>query len=368
MGKGVWEWDDCQGRDMSGDETDGRALVDEAADWLLLLEESCWDPAVRERLDVWLRLSDQHAAAFRSVEKAWRVSEGLSSDYDARTSTADHVVGATLVSARTQRRLSVGERSTRTGRPEAGRGRRPASRSRLPARRIAAIAAMAAAVLLLIVQGPELLLRLQADQQTGTGERLDLTLEDGSHLHLDADSAVAIEYRSDARRISMLAGRAFFEVSSDGSRPFIVATDALQVTVTGTRFEVSVGGPADAVAVQSGAVSVHHGAAAPLGGGDRLTRDRDTGQIERSRIDPVHVGAWRRGRMLADGMPLGSLVAVLRRYHSGLIVVADDELAARRVSGAFDLDRPTEGLQLAAAAVDARYREVTPALIVLSYW
>ncbi|HEC54426.1 MAG TPA: DUF4880 domain-containing protein [Gammaproteobacteria bacterium] len=60
-----------------------------------------------------------------------------------------------------------------------------------------------------------------SDYATATGQQQDITLADGSRLHLDSDSAVDITLNSNERRVNLLRGRVFLDVSHDG-RPFVV--------------------------------------------------------------------------------------------------------------------------------------------------
>ena len=74
------------------------------------------------------------------------------------------------------------------------------------------IAAAALAACLALYFAPVLKLRLQADHMTSVAELSDVTLEDGSVVHLDAGSAIAIRYGATRREVALLAGRAFFDV------------------------------------------------------------------------------------------------------------------------------------------------------------
>ena len=72
------------------------------------------------------------------------------------------------------------------------------------------------------------------------GQRVNLKLQDGTEVWLN--SGAELEYPSlfagDTRRVR-LAGEAFFDVSHDASKPFVVETFACRVEVLGTRFNVN---------------------------------------------------------------------------------------------------------------------------------
>ncbi len=84
-------------------------------------------------------------------------------------------------------------------------------------------------------------------------------MEDGSVITLKPNSIIEYPeaFASDARRI-FLKGEAFFDVSKDKNRPFIISTSQLRVKVLGTSFNVVAyeGAKEASVAVKTGKVSV----------------------------------------------------------------------------------------------------------------
>jgi transmembrane sensor len=90
----------------------------------------------------------------------------------------------------------------------------------------------------LVIAVPAILIRIQADYVTTTGENRLVSLADGSKITLGADSAIASRFTDDVRRIILLSGEAFFEAAPDSSRPFVVESGGVDVTVFGTEFNV----------------------------------------------------------------------------------------------------------------------------------
>lgn len=276
-------------------------------------------------MDAWLAASEGHRRAYRSVQRAWLLS-------------ADLPV------------LPVPRRKYR--------------------RRALALAATALAACLAILFFPALQLRLQADHLTGVAELRTLTLEDGSVVHLDADSAVAVRYAAARREVALLSGQAFFEVVSAKDRPFVVVAGEVTVTVTGTAFDVGSSSDGVTVGVQSGTVEVRleRGVqpAATLTRGQRLKVSRDDRRLTRSEVAPEDVASWRERRLVVDGATLGEVVTELDRHHAGMIVLRDRSLADRRITGVFDLRHPIEALQAIARTQQASVTEITPYLLIVS--
>lgn len=312
---------------------EGEPLRGEAADWLMRLQASPGDAAVRAGLEAWLAASDSHRRAWESVERVWRLSGGLSTAEALRTGNI-----VELPRRRARRALAI------------------------------AVAALAACIALYVA--PIVKLRLQADHMTSIAELREITLDDGSVVHLDAGSAIAVRYGVSRREVALLAGRAFFAVTPAKDRPFVVVADDVTVTVTGTAFDVRSAGDEVSVAVQSGTVEVGLDGGAHLAGvltrGERLSVNRASRQVMKSRIVPEDVAAWRERRLVVDGASLAEVVEELGRHHAGIIMLRDRSLAARRITGVFDLRRPVEALHAIARTQHGSVTEITPYLLVVS--
>lgn len=310
--------------DPAADDRD--PLRDEAADWLLRLQASPDDTDVRAGLEAWLAASESHRRAYRSVERVWHLSADLPPSVQA---------------------------------PRAGR-----------LRRAVALAGVALAACLALYFFPALELRIQADHLTGIAELRTLTLDDGSVVYLDAESAIAVRYDAGRREIALLAGQAFFEVVPAKDRPFVVTAGEVSVTVTGTAFDVRSSGNSVTVGVQSGTVEVRlgHGArlAATLTRGERFRVSGEGRQVAKSEIAPEDVASWRERRLIVDGATLSEVIAELDRHHPGLIVLRDRSLGDRRITGVFDLRHPVEALQAVARTQQASVVEITPYLLIVS--
>ena len=101
----------------------------------------------------------------------------------------------------------------------------------------------AAAAIFILLLGTALIMKLSSDNYTirGTSDTpVANILPDGSEVFLTKGSRVRYskEFNKDLREIS-ITGDAFFTVTSDPNRPFIVQTGEAKIKVTGTSFRVS---------------------------------------------------------------------------------------------------------------------------------
>lgn len=72
-----------------------------------------------------------------------------------------------------------------------------------------------------------------------TGQRMQITLPDGSRIHLNSGTVLQYPtvFARNSRRVK-LSGEAMFEVKPDARKPFIVETFASDIQVLGTKFDV----------------------------------------------------------------------------------------------------------------------------------
>lgn len=77
------------------------------------------------------------------------------------------------------------------------------------------------------------------EKHTVKGTRSRLTLADGTHITLNADSRLKYPDTFDGKtREVYLTGEAFFDVQKDAEHPFIIHTDKIHIKVLGTEFNV----------------------------------------------------------------------------------------------------------------------------------
>lgn len=76
-------------------------------------------------------------------------------------------------------------------------------------------------------------------KETQNGQKLTIYLSDGSKVKLNYDSKISFpEKFSDSVRMVSLSGEAFFEVTEDTQRPFIVMSKQIKTQVLGTSFNI----------------------------------------------------------------------------------------------------------------------------------
>lgn len=159
------------------------------------------------------------------------------------------------------------------------------------------------------------------------GQRLDITLEDGTKVKMNSGAVLKYPamFREASREVS-LSGEAFFEVRHDSGRPFTVHTFASDIKVLGTRFNVN----ADEEMMQfttvlvDGAVKVtsSHDASEYI-----LMKPSDMVSLENGHL--MYKGhyshsdvSWTEGIVVLDGLDFDQLIRKLEKAYGIDIVIS----------------------------------------------
>ncbi|WP_246164938.1 FecR domain-containing protein [Pigmentiphaga aceris] len=206
----------------------------------------------------------------------------------------------------------------------------------------------------------EVVLAWGADLRTGTGERRDLQLADGSRVWLNTDSAVNVDYQDGMRRLRLLAGEILIDTARDpAQRPFYVDTRFGRMQALGTRFAVRLNDGHTLLNVFEGTVAIRNSAGINLRveAGQQARFDADTaaldGAADRARE------AWSRGVVLADNLSLKTLIEELSRYQHGHIGVAP-EIADLKVMGVYPADDLDRALSMLSRNLPIRVQRTLP--------
>lgn len=310
-------------------------LLDAACAALVRLHSGDADAAERLRLLSWREQSAAHAEAWRRAESLWLGLEPL---------RGRRIPGSTPLPQ---------ERSAVCG---------FLRRSVLPVPRSVATCCLMLILLSVWLYPPSY---WRADFTTGKGEQETITLSDGSRVILNTDSALALHFDGRTRGVELLKGEAFFVVAKDSARPFVVSAGQGSVTAVGTEFGVHREGEATHVELVEGLVRVRNGRREELlkpgqalvyGGGEFQW-------LPQSRPDAL--STWRDGYLVFDGTRLEEAVAQINRYRPGHILLMNEQLGKRQVSGLFRLDALNDAVDTIAAALPAQQTRLTSYLVVL---
>ena len=309
--------------------------------WLSLLHDqpSSGDQATFSH---WLQADPAHAEAYAQAQVVWELTET-----PARTLADEDALAL-------QGYLNVMNRSRRTS-----------------VRRWSGALAMAACLLLLIGVGAgwqpsRWVDDLGADYVSAPGEIRTVTLADQTQVTLDADSAIAVDFSRGERHVQVRRGAGFFSVTHTGE-PFVVDAEKGQARVLGTQFEVRLQPHGAQVTVLSGRVGVtadKHAEQQILIAGQQVAYGEGSAEKLQT-VDSEAQLAWRQGWLNYYKATLAEVVRDLGRYYPGRIVLLNDELAGRRVSGSFPSKDPQAVLSSLQEVLGFEQHKVLGHLIIL---
>lgn len=323
--------------DQPNPETD-EALRDQAVAWLVRVQSDAATDADWQALTVWLEESESHVVAFDAVETAAALADDLA------PRIAEHLAadGAQILPFAPRRVVRAWPGWI-------------------------AVAASVAAVVLAAPVGWRVWYGAPTVYQTGVGETRQVSLADGTRIHLDAASRLTVRLGLRARRVEMAQAEASFDVAKDPNRPFLIDVADQQVRVVGTEFNIRHYDDTVVVSVRRGIVQVRQPATPStpverLTVGDELRHTAGADGAVRSRVDPDKAFAWSQGRLVCDDETLAEIVAYLNRRYPTPVRVSQ-AVGARRFSGVLELDDQAKLLDRLAAymslTVDRTGAEIT---------
>ncbi len=149
------------------------------------------------------------------------------------------------------------------------------------------------------------------------GQRVRLTLGDGSKVWLNAKST--LKYPSDfsSERCVTLSGEAFFEVTADPERPFMVTAKGLNIVALGTKFNVC-GYPDDGVTQASlveGCIKVRCDSGQEILLSPNRKVRLENGKMISEPAEHADYFLWTEGIYSFENEPLRNIIRKLERYY-----------------------------------------------------
>lgn len=163
------------------------------------------------------------------------------------------------------------------------------------------------------------------------GQKANVVLPDGSKVWVNSDSRLSYGSRFNQKeRVLSLEGEAYFEVTPDKDRPFIVETDELAVRALGTSFNVkSYEEEKDVSTVlMTGKVEVTSDYdRLVLNPNERIVFNKQTGHMEKSTVENTgdYIN-WKYNALTFNGETFENIVHTLERYYNTRIVFESETL------------------------------------------
>jgi transmembrane sensor len=200
----------------------------------------------------------------------------------------------------------------------------------------------------------------EAVYATAIGQTTDVTLPDGSLVHLGPVSELRVKAGYGKNRDVTIDGLARFSVVHKASRPFVVHAGDATVEDIGTVFSVRTDDQgAVAVVVTSGSVKLRsarvtsdEGVVLNQGDRGRVATGAEAAVAEHGAATAGDT-AWTRGGLVFEDASLDRVRADLRRWYGVAVVTGDSALLSRHLTATFENDSIDQVLHVIGLALDA---------------
>jgi len=174
-----------------------------------------------------------------------------------------------------------------------------------------------------------------------SGARYQLTLADGTKVWMNAESELTYPtvFTSDVRRVQ-LKGEAFFEVTKNPAKPFIVEAAGKEIRVLGTSFNVSAydNDASFQATLVTGKVELkaETGQSVTMKPGQLAEIKQESEQIELKDVDTRLYTSWRDDILYFKDIEMSALMNKLERWYGVDIQIMNPEKEKIHFSGAME--------------------------------
>jgi transmembrane sensor len=345
----------------SANSSNSAEIEEIAAAWFAKRESGEWSAADQAQLDTWLDSSTAHRIAFIRIMTAWERSGRLNalgagvppgiipprdawgfapSKPPASTASPERVESlAGPDPAAAPSMANIPEARTESSR--FARALQFSPRLRRFSPRLRAIAAV-----LLVGTAAGTVWYFSTNHtnsyRTPIGVVATVPLSDGSKVTLNTDTRIRVELDPTMRRVKLDHGEAFFDVSKDTARPFVVEIADKRVIAVGTQFSVRRDDDDIRVLVTEGRVWIERrgmatkAAQTQLAAGSEARTSQTAVLIDQPAPAQVEqLLSWRSGYIVFRDTTLADAVADFNRYSKRKIFIEDPAIAGIRIGGNF---------------------------------
>ncbi len=230
----------------------------------------------------------------------------------------------------------------------------------------AALVILIGATLYLTVfnKGSQTLLSLHNSEESST---VATTLEDGSTVFLAKNTTLSYpKHFNKERREVRLEGNAYFEISKNPEKPFIVETELITIEVLGTSFNVTVSDtPMPSIAVNTGRVSV-----TLKSNGQRVTLlAGESGVVSSGSLKSILTEDFEQFRLYMNRIhfkdeKLSDVVRIINNNSPELSIELTPGIEERLITATFTGNSPDTMAQLICVALNLNYTVQTGKILI----
>lgn len=178
---------------------------------------------------------------------------------------------------------------------------------------------------------------------TQKAEKKEIILEDSTKIILNSNSALSYpkHFKGDTREV-VINGEAFFDVTKNEQKPFIVSTnEGLKIRVLGTSFNVK-SYPEDRkmeTTLVTGKVKVieeEKNTIVELSPSQKATYLKSEDKMIVEQVETENFTSWKEGRLIYNDTPMSEVIKDLERMYNLKFDVTSNKILDYKYKGEFD--------------------------------
>ncbi len=197
----------------------------------------------------------------------------------------------------------------------------------------------------------------------------NVVMADGTKIWLNASSAIKYptQFSSKERKV-YLTGEAYFDVTKDAERPFIVSTVAMDIEVLGTSFNVMAYPDEDLVeaTLVTGEIKVKTAKQSlTIKPGKQVQLDKKYESMKEIRVNTELFTSWTEGKYIYDYQSLETVMRKLSRWYNVNVFYIDDEVTNLHFSGTlYNYHDIKQTLHIIELATNVKFEIIENAVLV----
>lgn len=190
---------------------------------------------------------------------------------------------------------------------------------------------------------------------------IESKLPDGTSVTLNTGSLLEYpeKFEKDKRSVK-LKGEAYFNVSHDVTKPFIISAENIMIEVLGTSFYVNTNNPEGKVEVilANGKVAVYHkdtpNEKVILEPGEKVELSDNQKDYSKTVNEDENYLSWKTRNLKFTDKPLADIIKTLNKVYHSNIQIKNNNIANCRITATFDNQSLDAILNVIEATVDVK--------------
>jgi transmembrane sensor len=196
---------------------------------------------------------------------------------------------------------------------------------------------------------------------TREGEKVHIYLPDSTEIVLNSGSTIQYDGNYDKKdRIVKFSGEAYFNVTTNHKKPFIVNLDQMSVTATGTRFNIFSFSNEERVetTLEEGAIQVSINGVDPISmkSGEQIVYFMYSKKVQLSEVATDTYTSWKENKLRFNDTPFEEVLRRIGRKYNVRFEITNHDLLNLRYTATFIDESIEEVMQMLQTVSPITYK------------